>query len=63
MEQIILDISNLPEKARNELKDFYEFLLMRYSLPKERKEFNFINKIPRKVNTFIPLKRENIYER
>lgn len=63
MEQLILDVSVLPETAKIELKDFYEFLLIRYSEKKEKKKTDFISRIPRKVDPFTPLKRDEIYER
>lgn len=62
MEKLILDVSFLPETAKLELKDFYEFLLVRYSKKREKKITDFISRIPRKVNPFTPLKRDEIYE-
>lgn len=61
----MLNIEQLPESARNELIDFYEFLLSKYvcvkSKPKTVETQGF--KVPREVKPFEPLTREACYER
>ncbi|WP_456400386.1 DUF2281 domain-containing protein [Persephonella sp.] len=57
----IINLDKLPEEARKELLDFYEFLLQKYTKRKIKKKIEEI--IPRKVKTFNPIKREEIYER
>ena len=59
MKEINLD--KLPEEAKKELIDFYEFLLQNYAKKKIRKTIDEI--IPKKVKPFKPLKREEIYDR
>jgi hypothetical protein len=60
------DFSILPNKAKEELFEFYLFLLSKYSLSKssdsaeERKEF-LRSILPKPVKKFIPLKRDEIY--
>ncbi len=56
-----INLDELPEEARKELLDFYEFLLQKYKKRKAKKKIEEI--IPRKVKTFEPMKREDIYER
>ena len=56
-----INLDKLPEEARKELLDFYEFLLRKYKKRKAKKKIEEI--IPRKVKTFEPMKREDIYER
>lgn len=60
-----LDIERLPENARHELIDFYEFLLSKYVRSEVRvtssEPLKF--KVPREVAPFEPLSREACYER
>ncbi len=56
-----INLDELPEEVRKELLDFYEFLLQKYKKRKAKKKIEEI--IPRKVKTFEPMKREDIYER
>ncbi|NPA54422.1 MAG: DUF2281 domain-containing protein [Aquificae bacterium] len=57
----IIDIEKLPKKAQKELLDFYEFLLKKYKRKKVHKKIDGI--LPKKVKSFKPIKREDIYER
>ncbi|MBK3333209.1 DUF2281 domain-containing protein [Persephonella atlantica] len=52
-----INLNELPEEARRELLDFYEFLLQKY---KKRKRIDEI--VPKRVKAFQPMKREEIYE-
>ncbi len=60
-----LNIELLPDNARNELLDFYEFLLDKYvkttQKPVDIKQDSFI--IPRRVQSFEPLSRDDCHER
>jgi len=56
-----INLNKLPEEAQRELLDFYEFLLQKYKKRKTKKKIEEI--IPRKVKSFQPMKREEIYER
>jgi len=56
-----IDLDKLPKEAQKELIDFYEFLLNKYKKRKVNKKIEEI--IPKKVKSFKPLKREEIYER
>ena len=58
----IIDLSKLPEPAKQEVYDFYEFILKKYL--KQNEEFSTIDWdkiVPRKVKEFIPFKRDEIY--
>ena len=57
-----IDLERLPEEARKELLDFYEFLLEKYSKKKKNK-LNIEKLLPKKVKFFNPLNREDIYEK
>ena len=58
-----LDLDKLPVFAQNELYDFYQFLLQKYSI--QPKPIQMVNEplAPRLVKPFDPLSREEIYER
>ena len=56
-----INLEELPEEARRELLDFYEFLLKKYKKNKQKKKIEEI--IPKKVKVFTFMKREEIYER
>jgi hypothetical protein len=60
-----LNIELLPDNARNELLDFYEFLLGKYveTIPKpvDIKQDGFV--VPRRVKPFEPLSRDDCHER
>nr|WP_163329296.1 DUF2281 domain-containing protein [Desulfurobacterium thermolithotrophum] len=64
MEQTLekIDLELLPEEARKELIDFYEFLLNKYGVKKRRNlPKGFYS--PIKVKSYIQIaKREEIYE-
>jgi len=56
------DLNALPEEARKELMDFYEFLLKKYTIKDLKLPQGFYN--PIKVNSYnIIAKRDEIYER
>ena len=55
-----INLDELPEEARRELLDFYEFLVKKYKKT-ESKNKNIDEIIPRKVKPFKPLKRDEIY--
>lgn len=61
MEERILDLSDLPEQARIEVQDFYEFVKQKYG--KSENRVNWSRLIPRQVPSFEPMTREEIYER
>ena len=56
-----IDLEKLPEEARKELLDFYEFLLQKYKKKKRKAKIDEL--VPKKTKVFKPLKREEIYER
>ncbi|WP_029522823.1 DUF2281 domain-containing protein [Persephonella sp. KM09-Lau-8] len=56
-----INLEKLPEEAKKELIDFYEFLLQKYAKKRIKKTVDEI--IPKKVKPFKPLKREEIYDR
>lgn len=59
----VLELDKLPAFARQELVDFYQFLLQKYQpLPKTIQQKTVIL-APRLVKPFQPLKRESVYER
>ncbi len=61
-----IDFSALPNEAKEELFEFYESLLKKYNISKlsnlgnEREDF-FCSILPKPVQTFTPMKREEIY--
>ena len=57
-----IDLEKLPEEARKELLDFYEFLLEKYG-KKKKNRLNIEKLLPKKVKFFDPLNRDDIYER
>ena len=63
MKQDILVLTDLPEEAKKEIIDFYEFLRLKYPPDKSRKYQNLSNLIPRIVPAFTPLTREQANER
>lgn len=59
-----LDLEILPEELRKELIDFYDFLLTKYDrTAREKVKVKKSDILPKPVNKFIPLKREEIYVR
>ena len=59
-----IDISRLPEQVRQELYDFYQFLMQKYSNSKNNFDETAFTKIfPRKVEKFKPYRREDVYAR
>ncbi|MCB1194434.1 MAG: hypothetical protein KDK90_28640 [Leptospiraceae bacterium] len=63
MNNLKIDISLLPTNAQNELYDFYEFLMYKYTNRRETTKINVEDIIPRKIEPFEPLNRKDIYER
>lgn len=47
----MIDIHILPQKAQNELNDFYQFLVERYSTERNKKKVSS-NETSKQVNTF-----------
>ena len=47
----MIDIHVLPQKAQNELIDFYQFLVERYT-SRKRKKKTFVNANSKQINTF-----------
>ena len=67
MSSMIIDLSVLPEEARAEVIDFYEFVKQRHQQkanisPKQR-NVNWEKLVPRTGPSFIPLTREEAHER
>ncbi len=61
-EQLDLDI--LPDEAKKEIKDFYEFLVKKYGIKfKQRDTKDIKSIIPTPIKKFKPLTREEIYVR
>ena len=65
-----IDLSILPPLAKQELIDFYQFLLAKYTFAKKEASSSAINPLseqfilaPRLVKPFSPLAREELYER
>ena len=61
-----IDLSILPEEAKKEILDFYEFLIQKYVRKvdfSENTEILIEQLIPQPIRTFDTLKREEIYER
>lgn len=65
-----IDLSILPPLAKQEMIDFYQFLLEKYTQDKKESSTNGINPVsrsfvlaPRLVKPFKPLAREECYER
>ena len=59
-----IDLSDLPQNAKEELLDFYHFLMQKYSKKGEKNKIDIKSDIfPQKVPTFTPLDREDIYAR
>lgn len=57
-----LNLENLPDFARHELEDFYQFLLQKYA--GQQQDFKeSVPLAPRLVKPFKPLSREAVYER
>ena len=60
--QNMLDISGLPEELKQELFDFYQFLMQKYVKTNNNSQTTGSNMVfPGKAAPFKPLKRENIY--
>ena len=47
----MIDIHILPQKAQNELNDFYQFLVERYATERNKKKVSS-NETSKQVNTF-----------
>ena len=62
MSRTVLDLSTLPEEARREVEDFYDFIKRRY-LKRPRRKIDWKAIVPRDLELFTPLKREEIYDR
>lgn len=60
----LLDLSILPDSARVEVIDFYEFLISKYQKETRSKDkINWSKLVPREVVPFKPMTRDEIYER
>jgi hypothetical protein len=60
----VLDLSALPDSARGEVIDFYEFLKTKYQSEKPVKDkINWSKLVPREVSPFKPMTRDEINER
>lgn len=59
----VLHLDTLPEFARRELIDFYQFLLQKYTAESLKVTRSKSSIAPRLVKPFEPLKREELYER
>ena len=65
-----IDLNTLPPLAKQEMIDFYQFLLAKYTQTKEKSSLNKIHSVnepsmiaPRLVKPFKPLTREELYDR
>ena len=58
-----IDLDILPDDAKKELIDFYEYLVKKYGKNKKEKEVDLFLILPKPVKNFSPLKREEIYGR
>jgi len=61
-----IDIDILPEEARKELIDFYEYLMNKYGCSLQKGmhgNMRVSDILPKPVKKFRPLKREEIYAR
>jgi hypothetical protein len=59
-----LDLEILPDEAKKEINDFYEFLLTKYGIKvRERNKKEIKSIIPSPIKKFKPLTREEIYAR
>lgn len=67
MSPMILDLSALPEEARIEVIDFYEFVkqkhLQKANISPKRREIDWEKLVPRTVPSFTPLTRDEAHER
>ncbi|HOP30691.1 MAG TPA: hypothetical protein PK293_14040 [Spirochaetota bacterium] len=63
MTQNIIVLTDLPEEAKKEVVDFYEFIKTKYPHENIRKYRNLSKIIPRVVPAFTPLTREQANER
>ncbi|QQZ29303.1 hypothetical protein HMY34_11265 [Thiothrix subterranea] len=59
----VLHLDTLPEFARRELVDFYQFLLQKYTIQPVQTSTRKVSIAPRLVKPFKPLSREELYER
>lgn len=59
----VLHLDTLPEFARRELMDFYQFLLQKYAIQPSQAKSRSVSIAPRLVKPFKPLSREEMYER
>ncbi len=58
-----LDLDILPEEARKEIEDFYEFLLKKYRVKEKKRKIDIGHLIPAPIKKFKPLTRDEIYGR
>ncbi|MCL5991679.1 MAG: hypothetical protein M1419_06205 [Bacteroidetes bacterium] len=58
-----IDLTLLPDSAKQQVMDFYNFLLNKYTKKVRKKKKNEILEqlLPKKVRNFKPLTREEIY--
>ncbi|MBI5323838.1 MAG: hypothetical protein HZB41_00905 [Ignavibacteriae bacterium] len=58
-----IDLTMLPESAKQQVMDFYNFLSSKYNKKERKKKKNDILEqlLPKKVRNFKPLTREEIY--
>lgn len=62
MSKTIIDLSVLPENARREIMDFYDFLKKKYT-EEGCKEIDFSRLVPREIKPFDLPKRDELYDR
>ncbi len=60
MDKKTIDLEVLPDDAKRELIDFYEYLVRKYG---KKKRVDIQGILPKPIKKFTPLKREEIYER
>lgn len=58
-----LDLDKLPDFAQNELQDFYQFLLQKYTTETRSNSEDQRPLAPRLVKPFVPLYRDEAYDR
>jgi hypothetical protein len=63
MAPIVLDLSSLPENARIELADFYEFLKRKYVQVQNDRSASVEALFNLNVEPFVPLSREGAHAR
>lgn len=67
MRPMTIDLSVLSEEARTEVLDFYEFVKQRHqqkpNISPKRRDIDWEKLVPRTVESFTPLTREEAHER